>query len=186
MRVLHARMPYEAFRNAIASPALLAVADHWHAARGTRLMPSWADLKPSRIASQLPIVWVYKYDRSTREFVGRLAGDRITRYCGKNFRGIRLEDLHPPELLPRAYAHMNRLVEEPALYHCAGRLFRQRERTGVGERIMLPLAADGVHPDGVLGASDYDYAIPNPAYAPIEIMGEDIHWFSLAPEVVAA
>ena len=179
-------MQYEAFRAAIVSPALQAVADHWNAARGARLMPSWPQLQPSQIAAQLPIVWVYKYDRDTREFVGRLAGDRITRHCGKNFRGIRLEELHPPELLPRAYAHMNRLVEEPALYHCAGPLFRQRERIGVGERIILPLAGDGVHPDGVLGASDYEYALPNPAYAPVEIMGEGIRWFSLAPDLVAA
>ena len=179
-------MQYETYRNAICSPALLAVADHWNAARGNRVMPSWQQLQPSRIAAQLPIVWVYKYDRDTREFVGRLAGDRITRYFGKNFRGIRLEELHPPELLPRVYDHMNRLVEEPALYHCAGPLFRQRVRTGVGERIILPLAGDGVHPDGVLGASDYDYALPNPTYAPIEIMGEDIDWFSLAPSLAAA
>ena len=179
-------MQYEAYRNSIFSPALLAVADHWNAARGDRVMPSWQDLRPSRIAAQLPIVWVYKYDRQTQQFTGRLAGDRITRYCGKNFRGIQLEELHPPEILPRAYAHMKRLVEEPALYHCAGTLFRQRERTGVGERIILPLAGDGVHADGVIGASDYDYALPNPGYAPIEIMGEDIHWFSLTSDLAAA
>lgn len=176
-------MKIENFLNAIVSPALRAVAAHWDAVRGDRMMPSWQQLRPSHIAAQLPIIWVYRYDRGTQQFTGRLAGDRIARSFGKSFRGIRLEDLHPPEFLPQIYAHMNRLVEEPALYHCAGTLFRQRERTGVGERIVLPLAGDGVHADGVLGASDYEYALPNPAYAPIEIIGEGIRWFSLAPDL---
>jgi hypothetical protein len=179
-------MSFEIFRKAIVSPALHAVAAHWNAARGNRMMPSWQQLQPSRIAAQLPIVWVYKYDRQTGEFTGRLAGDRIARHYGKNFRGIRLEELHAPEMLPGMVAIMNRVVEGPALYSSSGRLFRQGDRIGTGQRIVLPLAGDGVHGDGLIGASDYEYAIANPDYAPVELITEGQRWFSLAPEQVAA
>ena len=40
-------------------------------------MPAWQDIKPARIAAQLPIIWSYSYDQGTDEFTGRLAGDRI-------------------------------------------------------------------------------------------------------------
>jgi hypothetical protein len=179
-------MSFETFRNAIVSPALRAVADHWATARGDRVMPSWEQLQPARIAAQLPIIWVYKYDRQTREFLGRLAGDRISRYYGKNFRGLRLSDLHPPDRLPRMAAIMNRIVEEPALYSSSGVLFRQGDRTGTGERIILPLAGDGLHGDGVIGASDFDYPLANPDYAPVELISEGVTWVPLMPDMVAA
>lgn len=143
-------------------------------------MPSWQQLRPSRIAAQLPIVWVYKYDRDTGAFTGRLAGDRIARSFGKNFRGIRLDEVHPPETLQQVHAAMERGVAEPALYRSSGRLFRQRDRFGIGERIFLPLAGDGVHGDGVIGASDYDYPVANPDYGPVELLNEGECWFSLA------
>ncbi len=46
---------------------------------------------------------------------------------------------------------------------------------------MLPLAGDGVHGDGLIGASDHDYAMPNPDYAPIELLSEGERWFSPVP-----
>lgn len=189
MGALHAILPtmnFETYFRSITSPALQAVAAHWNAARGDRRMPSWQQLKPSRIAAQLPIIWAYKYDRHTQEFVGRLAGDRIARHYGKNFRGIKLEALHAPEVLPGIVANMRRVVEGPALYRCSGPLFRQGDRTGIGERIILPLAGDGVHGDGLIGASDYEYAIANPDYAPLELIAEGACWFALGPDAVAA
>jgi hypothetical protein len=179
-------MNFENFLSAIASPALRAVAVHWNAARGNRVMPSWQQLRPSQIAAHLPIVWVYKYDRETGAFTGRLAGDRIAQYFGKSFRGIRLEDVHPPVTLPYIQEVMTRGVMEPALYRTSGRLFRQGERVAMGERIVLPLAGDGQHGDGLIGASDYEYASPNPGYAPIELIAEKEYWFSLAQDLAAA
>ncbi len=179
-------MTFETFCTSITSAALRAVAEHWDAARGDRMMPSWQQLKPSRIAAQLPIVWVYKYNRETQEFTGRLAGDRITRHYGKSFRGIKLEDIHLPDALADVYGVMNRIVEQPALFSSRGTLFRQRDRTGTGERIILPLAGDTVHCDGLIGASDYQYALANPDYGPVELLAEDERWFALGPEQVAA
>lgn len=93
-------MAFESFLSSITSASLRAVALHWNAARGNRLMPSWDELRPAAMAKQLPIVWSYKFDRSTGEFTGRLAGDRITEVFGKSLRGMRPRDFHPPEAGP--------------------------------------------------------------------------------------
>ena len=44
-------------------------------------------------------------------------------------------------------------MSEPALYGHAGVMFRQLERLGQGERIILPLSSDGRKADGLLGAT---------------------------------
>lgn len=177
-------MPFDDFRALLSAPALQAVAAHWHEARGARLMPSWTQLRPSRFAASLPIIWTFKYDKG--DFIGRLAGERITQGFGRSFRGLRLDALHGPETFALAHARMARVVQEPAIHYSHGLLVRQRERQGFGERIMLPLAGDGITPDGVLGASVLDYNFFDPGYGPIELCGGDESWFALTPRAAAA
>jgi hypothetical protein len=171
-------MEYERLKREITSPALQAVAEHWYQVRRNRTMPRWSDLRPSQIARQLNIVWAYKFDPETRQFTGRLAGNRITEGFGKNFRGARLEDLHPPEYLPRVYEHMLQVVETPAVYKSGGTLFRKGSVRGIGERIILPLGNGVV--DGVIGASDYELAPDTGTDDSIELQGNGIIWFSVA------
>jgi len=172
-------MAFDSFLQRISSPALCAVAAHWNDARGARVMPSWDDLRPARIASYLTLVWAFRYDAETREFTGRLAGERIARGFGRSFRGLRLDELHTPQSLPLMHSEMERLLREPALYHLNGVLFRQRERAATGERIMLPLSDNGIHGDGVLGASAVSYPFVDPDYAPVEMASEGAEWFAL-------
>ena len=118
-------------------------------------MPAWSDIKPSAIAAQLPIVWSYKYDPATAEFTGRLAGERIARMFGRDFRGTPMAELQPAADFPWVYAMCKRIVAEPALYHGAGLMYRHLDKYGKGERIVMPLAGDGITADGILGATDY-------------------------------
>lgn len=148
-------MNFHAFEQAIASPALKYVARHWNQVRGSRAMPSWADIQPSQIAAQLPIIWSYKYDRTTDVFTGRLAGDQIEQIFGKNFRGAPMSALYPEEDFPRLFARSKRVVCEPALYRGEGMVFKHVDHYGHGERIMMPLADDGIVGDGILGATHY-------------------------------
>jgi hypothetical protein len=171
-------MSFEHFTKSIASPALRVVAAHWGAVRGAAQMPSWEQLRPSQLSAQLFLVWAFKYDRSTGQFTGRLAGDRITRGFGKNFRGLPMQELHSPEIFPRIHRHMTRIVSEPVAYRGAGKLFRHGPRIIEGERVILPLASDGVHADGVLGASDYHYPHPDPG--PVELLSDREVWCLLA------
>lgn len=166
------------FRDRITSPALRAIADHWQEARGRALMPSWSQIRPSCIAPHLTQVWCFKYDRDADEFTARLAGNRIMTGFGKSFRGTTLEELHPATIVDGIHITMRRLVLEPCIYRSSGSLFRVGPRVTEGERIMLPLAADGCCGDGVLGASEYD-PVPTSGEQ-VEIILDNEEWYSLA------
>lgn len=56
-------MSFREFLQSIRSPELKNVADHWNQRRGKQATPGWNDIRPSEIAAQLPLIWVYKYDR---------------------------------------------------------------------------------------------------------------------------
>ncbi len=142
-------------------------------------MPSWEDLRPKAIAAQLPIVWSYKYDTASGVFTGRLAGDRIAQIIRKNFRGLSLAEAQSPEAFASVYAVFSRVVREPAVYRCGGRIFRQRDQFGSGERIVLPLSSDGIVGDGILGATEYQNIRLNPDL-PVEAVNEMEVWFSLS------
>lgn len=148
-------MAPEALLSALKSPALKHVFRHWAEVRGERLMPSWGDIRPSRIAQQLPIVWSYTYDPVSDTFTGRLAGDRIESAFGGSFRGTPLSKIFPPHRYEDAFQRAKRVISEPAVNRGEGVVFRQIDRFGHGERIILPLAADGIHPDGLLGCTEY-------------------------------
>ncbi|HEY0266961.1 MAG TPA: PAS domain-containing protein [Rhizomicrobium sp.] len=173
-------MLFEDFLAPLSYPALRAVAAHWNEARGSRAMPGWAQIQPARIAPHLPQIWVFKYDRANGEFTGRLAGEWIARWR-RDFRGTRLQDIHPAHVFPAIRDCMLRVIEGPCASISDGMLFRQRERFAMGQRLVLPLATDGVHADGVLGVSEYAYPLADPGYAPVELVVGDETWFSLAP-----
>ncbi|MDE1938433.1 MAG: PAS domain-containing protein [Alphaproteobacteria bacterium] len=148
-------MSYQEFEQSIVAPALKQVARHWNDVRGSRIMPGWTDIRPSQITAQLPIIWSYRYDRVADAFTGRLAGDQIEQIFGKNFRGSPMSTLYPADEFPRLFARSKRLVCEPALYWGEGMVFKHVDHYGHGERIMMPLADDGVLGDGILGATQY-------------------------------
>lgn len=173
---MHRTDGFPEFRNRIASPALRAIADHWLQVRADRAMPAWSDLSPSAISEHLKRVWAFKYDRATGDFTARLAGTRTMARFGKSFRGTPLRDLHPPNVFEQAQSHMIRIVSEPAFVRSTGKLFRIGDHTTEGERIVLPLAADGMHGDGVLGASDFKH-FPGPGS--VELIYDRLEWFAV-------
>jgi hypothetical protein len=168
------------FRGRITSPALVAIADHWQEARGAALMPSWSQIRPSCIAPHLTRVWSFRYDRDEDEFTARLAGNRIMAGFGKSFRGTPLKELHASPVLEKVHANLLRLVLEPCVYRSTGKLFQQGVYTSEGERIALPLASDGSHGDGALGASEYDPVPAAVAGEPVILMHDIEEWHSLA------
>ncbi len=149
-------MSFPVFEQAVVSPALKQVALYWNEVRGSRAMPSWSDIRPSKITAELPIIWSYKYDRTADAFTGRLAGDQIEKVFHKTFRGSPMSELYREDEFPHMFARFKRAVCEPALYRSEGMVFRFADHYGHGERIMLPLADDGVAGDGIFGATKYN------------------------------
>ena len=147
---------FEAFVARIVAPELVAIARHWGEARNGKRMPAWRDIDPIKIARYLPIVWSWRYDRSTDTYTGRLAGDAINRAFGKSLRGAKLQDFFTNEGFPPVYQRYMRIIGEPAFSRDYGAVFRHVDGVGVGERIVMPLAEDGEHADSVFGATTYD------------------------------
>lgn len=168
-------MGFDAFFSAIASEDLKKVAAHWRCARADRAMPGWRDIRPTAIAPQLSLIWVYRYDRQADAFTGRLAGDTIEQIFGKSFRGTPMTEIYPEADYPRLFARAKRVACEPAFYRGHGTVFRHVDRWGEGERIMMPLADDGTNGDGLLGATHYDCYRGTPEGEAVEIEG----WFGL-------
>lgn len=168
-------MGFDSFLESIVSDRLRQVALHWKDAKSSRAMPAWSDIRASRIAAQLPLIWVYKYDRNTDRFIGRLAGDSIEQIVGKSFRGTPMSELYAHHDYSQFFQRCKRVVTEPALMRSEGTVFQFVERYGVGERIAMPLANDGTTGDGIFGATIYD------AYrgSPGEMSGEPAIWFTL-------
>lgn len=171
------RMSFAAFEQAIEAPALRAIARHWNAVRGERRLPGWRDIRPSAIAAHLPLIWSYRYDRQADRFVGRLAGDSIEAVFSHSFRGAPMEELFPPAALAHYTARHRRVVMELCFFRGHGQVFDHLGRMGLGERIILPLADNGVEGDGILGATLYDPAAP--AARDALSGGEIEEWFPL-------
>jgi hypothetical protein len=148
-------MSYARFRAALTEPALLEIAAHWHAARGDRLLPAWRDIDACALAPHLPIVWSWRYDFTRETFVGRLAGEEINAMLGVSIRGKTIEESFAPDVAAVVRQRCQAVMDGPSLMVSHGKVFARAGRTGSGAGIVLPLADDGVRPDGLLGATVY-------------------------------
>jgi hypothetical protein len=166
---------FEAFESAITSPVLKSVARHWQDVRGTRTMPGWSAIRPSRIADELAIIWSYSCDRAAGAFTGRLAGDQIEQRLGRSIKGVPMEQLYPASDFQRLFARSKRVVCGPRLYCGKGIVHSAGDRSCYGERIIMPLASNGVHADGILGATDFLLLLTLDG----EMLPESDNWFSL-------
>ena len=154
-------MAFDELLSRTSDSALRDVANHWNEARGARRMPGWSDISPRAIARHLPLIWSWKYDAATDVFVGRLAGEEIVQAFGENLRGKTGEEFFRNRGGEVLLARHRRVVTEPAFYHGHGAVFSHARRIVMGERIILPLADDGVHGDGILGATVYRFLQEN-------------------------
>lgn len=150
-------MSYERFRASMSDAALIAVAEHWNDARSGRMMPGWRDIDPAAIKEHLQIVWAWRWDAEIGTFIGRLAGEGIIATLGKNTRGKRMDEVLHPDAREVVLARCKRVIGDPAIMRSHGKVYVTTGRDGWGERIVLPLAADGRNGDGVLGATVYRF-----------------------------
>jgi hypothetical protein len=149
-------MGFHDFLASIGHPRLREIAEHWGRARAGRLMPAWGDLDATALRRNLTIVWAWKYDRASDRFTGRLAGEEINDSFGKSLRGADMAEFFKDFDYPNIFARHRRVVTEPCCAHGMGQVFAHARRVGLGERIIMPLAEDGVHGDGIFGATLYD------------------------------
>lgn len=154
------RNELHAVAEVLRSPRLKLLLDHWQAVRGDRLMPAWRDIDAMVIAPIMPILWSWKYHAATASFTGRLAGEEINQIFGKSLRNARMEEFFRDWNYDKVFARHSRVVCDPSIVICHGMIFSHAGRQGTGERLILPLADDGSHGDGLIGATTYELVAP--------------------------
>jgi hypothetical protein len=168
---------------ALETPCLHDLLRHWRAVRGDRLMPGWSDIDPAQIKPLLPILWSWTYDRASDSFTGRIAGEEINTIFKKSLRHMPMAEFFKDWDYPTIFQRHKRVVDVPCIAIGSGLVFSHAGRQAFGERLILPLASDGVHADGIIGATVYEFGrlnLTEPG-APNRLSrdGENVRYFPL-------
>ena len=139
---------------------------HWLDCRGDAVAPRRSAIDATAIAPILAGVWLCDYEPAGRRFRMRLAGETINDLYGRNITQCYFEEIIEPTLLDDMLRRYRRVVEEPAILHCAGHIYLASQRSEVGERLVLPLADESGAIMHVIGASVYKANLP-PREGPI-------------------
>lgn len=123
-------------------PGHRAATQHWldlYSAAGHRV-PALRDLDPLRFPAALPDIWIVNREPDDR-FRFHLLGQNMIDWHGSNPKGLSLEDIYPPAMLPVVTALVRRVTEQSAIsFQQAQSLTRNRSLPVPIERIALPLA----------------------------------------------
>jgi hypothetical protein len=133
--------------------ALQGLLGHWRAARGDRLMPGWRDIDPCGLKSLLPYLWSWVYDRRTDNFTGRIAGEEINALFGHSLRHVPMAEFFKNWDYTAIFQRYKRVVCRPSICIVDGPIFSRAGRRLTGQQLILPLATDGEHVDGIIGAT---------------------------------
>lgn len=142
----------------IRAPDLRAFVEHWFACRraGERVTRR-SDLDIFHLPALIPRLFLYDYEAATRSFTLRVAGEEIRQLLPNSLPGTPLEQIMPPAILPVVLERYRRVCEEPAIMHGIGRVFVNLGGSGVGERIVLPLAGADGRVNQMIGATIYAF-----------------------------
>ncbi len=150
---------------------------YWLGARAEGQVPTLAAIDPAGFPYLLEQVWLCAVEEEPRAFRYRLAGDHIRAAYTQSLNGRTLAELTDPAVVDRVMGYFNRVVDEPAIVHIAGRIYSEESHPARGERLILPFAdrrhrSDHPHPrgDGAFLGGSRRRGRPDPAAA-----GADLH-----------
>lgn len=138
---------------AIKNQRLRTLLEHYLEVRGARRMPSRGDIDALRLGPALPIIWISDYEPAAGTFRYRLAGEEVNEIWGSAVAGRLLSDFAPPERFSATNESFLKILREETALIGSGAIYRCSDRIGLGERLILPLASDGVTADGLIGAT---------------------------------
>jgi hypothetical protein len=124
----------------------------WHAKRGSRSMPTRADLGPFDLKALLGNVILIDVEPDPLRFRYRLVGTNITQIVKRDVTGRYFEDIYAGRLLDTAIAANAWVVRERAPLRIFSRTGHVRNDIYNYDGVLLPLSADGERVNMVLGA----------------------------------
>jgi hypothetical protein len=132
-------------------PKVRALYDLWRGLRPDGTLPGRRDFDPVVVPRLLPNIWLVDVQAQPMRFRYRLLGTAVVFAMGRDLRGSWFDDAHP-EFAGSPFAEeLVAVANERAPRHHRGPPFVRHIRDVAGlERIILPLAADGVTVDMLL------------------------------------
>ena len=139
----------------VSHPTLRRLLDWWEARRGSRAMPSRADVKPAELKDILPdLVLVEVRDNDRRRFHYRLAGTEIDISLGLSIAGRDLDELPISIGGEDVWAQYERTVDSKAPTCCEHELTIAGRAPRLVQYVcaLAPLSDDGKRIDTLIGA----------------------------------
>lgn len=121
-----------------------------------RQRPNRHDLDPCVMGPQgiLPRIWLA--DRCDGDFVYRLTGAEIAAaWQNDRLAGRSITELLPESAISFVLGNWNRVLDRGVMLHTIGQVYTALDRYRVGERVVLPLAADNRGIEAVVGVTVY-------------------------------
>jgi len=144
----------------IAHPSLRQLFDYWNEQRGTRAMPSRADIDPLDMRYVIGnVILVDVLDGDPPQFRIRLHGTNLSERVRFDLTGKMLDEMPQPEFRELTRQSFTRVwrTREPLHAH-RDRVLDNRRRAY--ETIILPLSSDGERVDRILCGLFYDHLDP--------------------------
>jgi hypothetical protein len=136
----------------IAEPELRALYKYWDAKRGERAMPARADLDPvCDVPRLVPFMQLVEVAERVADFRIRLFGTALCDGFGDERTGRRLGELTYIENFEEVFAVYDEVRRQGVPIYTPGRTVSTARDYRSYSRLLLPLAADGVHTDLLLG-----------------------------------
>jgi hypothetical protein len=154
--MLHGELPVVSCLDDLPAPsrAALSFIDAWKAARRGHLVPRKQDFDPTLVPSLLPNIWIYRYSRSSDEFVCRLAGERINSAWGYPISGKNSREIFGEADNEAVVAIWKRILGTPLVHYG-----KQERLSGnmlySAERVVMPLSGAADERNHILGISNY-------------------------------
>lgn len=137
---------------------MLRLTEYWTEKKAGRIAPARRDIEPADLRDLLPNVFLVDVERHPTRFRFRLVGTEIVEAYGIDATGRFLDDLDFSDRAPSVIAHYAAAVttREPSCHSV--QFTRGSGRHLSYERVILPLSADGVSVDMLLGGICFDEA----------------------------
>jgi len=139
-------------------PDVLAVRRYWEEKRGTRPMPSRADIDPAEIKRYLPGIILIDVVDDARRYVYRLVGTREVAMRGKDPTGQSMIEGYFGPTLDEALSIPDRVVSSRAPLFLHRAFTAPDGRLGDEDLVMLPLSTDGERVTMILGYTHHRLA----------------------------
>lgn len=135
-------------------PDLARLHEYWNTKRGARMMPSRADVDPAEIGWILPDVYLIEVVPPPELYRTRLAGGNLIEFYGKDYTGHPVLEPVPSEMHESVLAFLDHIIESRTPIFVAGRVnWFVPMRHKHFESCLMPLSADGVVANMILGAT---------------------------------